>query len=165
MREKEIYKVKAITCGHDNDVEICGYLMFRGDEVPCVTDDGGENFWEVNPYSICANTGVIINDYSAFEYDVFSFKEPLSPTIRFGYIAYNETYKRYVMVTSSVTQATRPLDKCYDIQYIGRNIVVGDKDLEWFEEYSKKEYAQDNRDVEPECRSKAHLNKIAKRFL
>ena len=162
------YKVKALTA--EEEKPICGWLTVRGPELsptkgqqPCVTDDG-EAFWEVNPYTICVNTRIKCKDEYLYEYDLIKYQEPLGSKWYMGCVVFDTWDNSWAVRTSSNYSGHRKLRDCLKIEIIG-NVILSDNDYKTFQEYSDNEENNSVPDVEPECRSKQHLNKNAKRFV
>lgn len=136
--DNEIYKVKALLNGYANDdeeeKEIIGCLVFRGGEVPCVTDDG-ELFWEVNPYTICRNTGIKVKDKYLYEYDLVEYSTAFEKGI--AIVVFDELQKRYRLQSNIDYSGKIDIDK-YNLKIIG-NVMVYEKDMKKFEKYSKEE--------------------------
>lgn len=155
MSELDIYKVKALICPLDEDVEeetiIHGFLLFggapglpEGKRIAFVTENSlvedEPPFWEVNPYTICRCIGIKdVKGQYLYEHDVVSYKRPMSDDVEYGTIDYYEPTKAYVIRTSSITRATRQLRECYEITQTGRNILLSGDDCKWFDDQSKKE--------------------------
>ena len=132
MRSYERYTVKARTV--DGNIIIgClivpPYVYGKFPDVVYVTTDGGKSKFEVHPHSICANTGIGIHGYKAYEFDVFSFCDEVGDE-GIGYIAYDAIAKRYIMATNPITNETREITKCHNIRYTGRNVKTSKAD--WY---------------------------------
>lgn len=121
-----------------NQAEIIGYFVSKDGKDYVVDIEG--NFFDVDWCSVCQNTSIEIDGYKAFRGDLISFKEPMNDKYFFGYLDYDYSRKRYVLITNTETFSKRELDKCCSMRFTGRNVVTSKSDLEWFEQYSKKEY-------------------------
>lgn len=138
----DLYKVKGTFIQDETEPMITGYYYQDEYGRHFIVDDEEFKHYETSPYSLCRNTGVKLKNssYIPYEYDLLSYKEPFGSKNMIGYLQFNEQIKSWVLITSSITQQYRTLDKCCDLLYTGRNILIDDGDMEWFEEYSKKEY-------------------------
>lgn len=163
----EIYKVKGLT---DEDIMLCGHLHMRYGEISCISQpdpdepDSHTRWWEVNPYSICRNTGIPVGEDYLYEFDLISYSEPMGKNECLGYITFDLFSNSWSVRTSANFSAKRALKSCLNITVKGNVMLSGD-DAKMFQEYSDVE--EDNYSPQPnvECRSTQHLNKFAKQFL
>lgn len=135
--ERFEFMVKARVVDNSCQREEIGYFLYK-DGKSYITNIYGECL-EVEWCSVCPNTNIEIDGYKAFRGDLITYKEPMNDRAYFGYLCFDNLRKRYVLITNSETFSKRELDKCCSMRYTGRNIVTNKSDLEWFEQYSKKE--------------------------
>lgn len=138
---KNLYMVKGIFSQDETEPIITGFYYIDEHSRHFIIGDDFGNY-ETNPYTICRCTGIELkdSDYLPFEYDVFSYNEPLSDKFCFGYFEFNQYLKQWVLVTNSETHQYRTLNKCNNLIFTGRNVMLKDDDMNWFVEYSKKEF-------------------------
>ena len=145
---KNLYMVKGIFAQDETEPVVTGfYYKDKYGKHFIIGDEFGH--YEANPYTLCRCTGIELkdNDYLPFEYDVFSYNEPMTNKFRFGYFEFNQFVKSWVLITSSETQQYRQLNACNNLIFTGRNILLNDDDMNWFVEYSKKEYEKSEANV------------------
>ena len=152
--EKEIYMCKALTT-EDKIIkgfyfELCGN-HYMGDYAK-----HGER---INPYSLCRNTGIKKNGTYLYENDLVEYSAAFDKGM--AMIEFDELRCRYMLRTNLDYSARADIEK-YSIKVIG-NVALNDEDMTKFAEYSKSQKFK--KDVDPECRSKAHINKKIKEFL
>ena len=153
--DKELYMLKALDL---RDKVVKGYF-----EIGRVTKDysiSTEKGWvRVNPYTLCRNTGIEKNGTYLYENDLVEYSTAFDKGL--AIIEFDELRCRYMLRTNLDYSARADIER-YTIKVIG-NVALSDDDMKMFAEYSKNQ--QFTKDVEPECRSKAHINKKAKEFL
>lgn len=137
-----LYKVKGVFLQDESDPIITGFYYQDEHGRHFIVDEEDFKHRETNPYTLCRNTGIELRDnsYIPYEYDLLRYTEPMNDKSMFGYLQFDQHRKCWVLVTSSETQQYRTLDKCCNLIYTGRNVLIRDDDMKWFEEYSKKEY-------------------------
>lgn len=138
----EIYKVKGIWIQDETKPAMTGFYYQDERGRHFIVNDADFQHYKTTPYLLCRNTGIELKDssYIPYENDVMQYTEPMNDKVRFGYLEFNQLRKCWGLITSSETRQFRPLDKCCKLAYTGRNILVSDEDMEWFEEYSRQEY-------------------------
>ena len=138
----ELYKVKGAFIQDETEPMIIGFYYQDEHGRHFIVNDCDFKHYEVNPYTLCKNTGIELKNssYIPFEYDVFIYEEPMGKKGLIGYFQFNQLTKSWVLVTNSETNQYRTLDKCCNLLYTGRNVLISDEDMKWFVEYSKKEY-------------------------
>ena len=114
---------------------------------------------EINPYTLCRNTGIKKNGKYLYENDLVEYSTAFDKGM--AMVEFDELRCRYMLRTNLDYSARADIEK-YTIKVIG-NVALRDDDMKRFAEYSKNQSFTKN--VEPECRSKAHINKKAKEFL
>ena len=153
--DKELYMCKAIDL---QDGIVKGYLeVGRVTKEYCISTEKG---WaRVNPYSLCKNTGIKKNDVYIYENDLVEYSTAFDKGL--AIIEFDEMRCRYMLRFNLDYSSRGDIDK-YNIKVVG-NVILSDNDMKRFEDYSKSQSFTKN--VEPECRSKAHISKKAKEFL
>ena len=138
----DLYTVKGVFLPSETDTYVIGFYYQNKEGKHFIIEEESFERYEVNPFTLCRNTGLEIKNcsYVPYEYDVFSYNEPMRNGAFFGYLEFNQSIKSYVLVTNSETNQYRTLDKCCNLSYTGRNVLVSDEDMKWFVEYSKREY-------------------------
>ena len=136
-----LYKVKGVFLQDEAEPIITGYYYQDEHGRHFIIDDDFSPH-ETNPYTLCRCTGIKLknSDYFPFEYDVFAYEVPMLNHKYFGYLQFNQMLKSWVLITNSETNQYRTLDKCNNLMFMGRNVLLSDDDMDWFVEYSKKEY-------------------------
>lgn len=164
---EELYKVKALSM-IDNKVIVHGYYyknICHFVDVPIDNFEGKLDYptqaYEINPYTICRNTGIKAKDRYLYEYDLIEFNTGLSNT-EVGYIEWDDYKNRYIIKTSLNYSGVRGIEGL-NINIIG-NIMLNDNDRDIMQEYSDKNDGVVS-NPGPECRSKQRLNKLAKQHL
>ena len=114
---------------------------------------------EINPYTLCRNTGIKKNGIYLYENDLVEYSTAFDKGL--AIIEFDEMRCRYMLRFNLDYSSRGDIDR-YNIKVVG-NVTLSDDDMKRFEEYSKNQIF--TKDVEPECRSKAHINKRAKEFL
>lgn len=141
MREfnNEKFKVKGIFTQGETELTITGFYYEDERGRHYIIGDDFKHY-ETNPYTVCKNTGIKINDSFLYENDIVSYFEPLRDEKRYGFIDFDDYYKCYVVRTGIETRATRMLKDCAKIDHTGRNIALNDNDFNWFAEWEKQEW-------------------------
>ena len=152
--DKELYMCKALTLLNDELVK--GYYTNYEKKHIILNGSVGRN---VNPYTICRNTGIKKNGIYLYENDLVEYSTAFDKGM--AMVEFDELRCRYMLRTNLDYSARADIEK-YTIKVIG-NVALSDDDMKRFAEYSKNQSFTKN--VEPECRSKAHINKKAKEFL
>lgn len=153
--DKELYMFKALDL---RDKVVKGFF-----EIGRVTKDysiSTEKGWvSVNPYSLCRNTGIKKNGTYLYENDLVEYSTAFDKGL--AIIEFDEMRCRYMLRFNLDYSSRGDIDR-YNIKVVG-NVTLSDYDMKRFEDYSKNQSFTKN--VEPECRSKAHINKKAREFL
>ena len=97
---------------------------------------------EINPYTLCRNTGIKIGNSYLFENDIVSYVEPMRSKKQYGFIDFDDFYKCYIVRTGIETRATRLLKDCAKIENTGKNIVLNNDDFKWFVEWEKSQWEE-----------------------
>jgi hypothetical protein len=155
--DKELYKVKCVFIKDEDEPIVEGFYY---------KDNRGRHFiiddfihFETNPYSLCRNTGIKKNGVYLYENDLVEYSTAFDKGM--AMVEFDELRCRYMLRTNLDYSARADIEK-YTIKVIG-NVALSDDDMKRFAEYSKNQSYTKN--IEPECRSKAHINKKAKEFL
>ena len=137
-----LYMVKGVFSPLETDTYVIGFYYQNEAGKHLIIEEESFERYEVNPFTLCRNTGIEIKNssYVPFEYDVFQYNEPMNDKGMFGYLQFNQFLKSWVVITNSETNQYRTLDKCCNLIYTGRNVLTSDEDMKWFVEYSKREY-------------------------
>ena len=151
--DRHLYVVKALSLA---GIECEGYY-YGGDGGNSINDGWG--FIDINPYTICRNTGIKKNETYFFENDLVEYSTTFDKGL--AIIEFDEMRCRYMLRFNLDYSSRGDIDR-YNIKVVG-NVTLSDYDMKRFAEYSKNQIFI--KDVEPECRSKAHINKRAKEFL
>ena len=169
--DKELYMCKALTM---NDEVLQGfylkdYILDKDIQHGIITIpqekviDGDvcvvRRIEEINPYTLCRNTGIKKNGTYLYENDLVEYSTAFDKGM--AIVEFDELRCRYMLRTNLDYSARSDIEK-FTIKVIG-NVILSDDDMKRFADYSKSQHY--TKDVEPECRSKAHLNKKAKEFL
>lgn len=133
-----LYLVKAVDL--ENDRIVSGYYKayykhFVFDIFADIPHDV-----EINPYTLCRNTGIKIGDSYLYENDIVSYCEPMRDKKQYGFIDFDNFYKCYIVRTGIEQRGTRLLKDCAKIESIGRNISLNDEDFKWFLEWERQEW-------------------------
>lgn len=134
----KLYMVKGVFNQDDTEPIIKGYY-FEDENKRNFIMCNGKNY-ETNPYTVCKNTGIVIGNNYVYENDVIQYNPILSKKLEFGYIEYSDIRKCYVVVTGIEQRGTKQLGDCCNIKLTGKNIILSEKDYEWFRQWEKKEY-------------------------
>lgn len=163
---EELYKVKALTIVDEKIVHgyyyknVCHYVDVPNENFEEKLEHPIKTF-EINPYTICRNTGIKINNSYLYEFDLIEYSNGVSrPEV--GFVEWDNFNNRY-SIRSSLNYKGRREMKSYKINIIG-NMVLMDDDYTKMQKYSDKTDAIVS-SPEPECRSKQRLNKLAKQHL
>lgn len=97
---------------------------------------------EINPYTLCRNTGIKVKDSFLFENDIVSYVEPMRDKTQYGFIDFDNYYKCYIVRTGIEQRATRLLKDCAKVENTGRNIALNDNDFKWFVEWEKSQFEE-----------------------
>ena len=137
--DTELYKVKAVFLQDETEPIITGYYYQdkRGREF-IIGDDF--KHYEINPYTLCRNTGIKTGNDYLYEYDIVSYFEPMRDKKQYGFIDFDEFYKCFIVRTGIECRATRLLRDCSKIECTNRNIVLKEVDFNWFAEWEKSEF-------------------------
>lgn len=160
--DPDLYKVKAIALpdNFNSDLKrkiICGFLYQKGNNEYVKNDN--EDRW-VNPYTICRNTGVKIKGVYLYENDLVNVDSK-----GVGRIVWGDFEKAWCIQTNANYSGRSPIRRQYITEIIG-NYTLSDDDANMFQKYSDDEDAKySGIKSEPECRSTAHINKLAKQFM
>ncbi|MEC0211858.1 hypothetical protein P4H70_23225 [Paenibacillus ehimensis] len=168
----ELYKCKAISLA-DNKTVLNGYYSYHSSGsysdhsilVDEYDDEIGRvyaNMYEINPYTICRNTGIKINNDYLYEFDLVLYRNGLSRP-ELGYVDFDDFQKSYVLRTSLNYTSYKEL-RLFDLEKVG-NIVLSDDDYKRMQEYSDQRDSNYSPEPKVECRSTQRLNKLAKQFL
>lgn len=155
--DSTLYLSKALDLDHDRVVVgyyKANYKHFIFDVFADVPHDV-----EINPYTMCRNTGIKKNGTHLYEFDLVEYSTAFDKGL--AIIEFDEMRCRYMLRFNLEYSSKGDIDK-YNIKVIG-NIALNDGDMKRFSDYSKNQKFE--KDVEPECRSKAHINKKIKEFL
>lgn len=138
----DLYTVKGVFTPLETDTYVIGFYYQNEEGKDFIIEEESFERYEVNPFTLCRNTGVELKGttYIPYEYDLLQYYEPMNNKAMFGYLQFNQLTKGYVLITNSETQQYRTLDKCCNLIYTGKNVAVSDEDLQWFVDYSKREY-------------------------
>ena len=136
--DAELYKVKGVWLQDETEPIITGYYYQDKHSREFII---GEDFkhYEINPYTLCRNTGIKIGDSYLYENDIVLYFEPMRNEKRYGFIDFDDFYKCYIVRTGIETRATRLLKDCAKIEHTGRNIVLEECDFKWFAEWETQE--------------------------
>jgi hypothetical protein len=165
----DLYKVKALTlppdfimddCKGDEKV-ICGFLHNNGNSV-FVKNDVEDT--RINPSAICRNTGVKVKGIYLYENDLVKHGSGIN-NAEIGIVVWGEFEKGWCIQSNANYSGRSPLGRKNIIDVIG-NFALSKDDADMFQKYSDDEDAKySGIGREPECRSAAHINKLAKQFL
>lgn len=156
--DRDLYKCKAITI---EGTTVYGYY-YCFDGVDYILDGSGIKH-KINPYSLCRNTGVKVNNTYLYEWDLIEYSSGLS-NHEMGIVEWDSFNNRHAIRSSLNYKGRREL-KGYRINILG-NIALNDGDYIKMQEYSDKQYENyKGITAEPECRSTQYLNKKARQFL
>lgn len=170
--DHELYKCKAISLADDETV-LHGYYSYHSsgshNDHSILVDEFDEeigrvyaNMYEINPYTLCRNTGIKTKDGYLYEYDLIQYSNGLSGE-SLGYIAFDD-YKKSYVIRTSLNYSTHVEISKYNVTAIG-NIVLNDEDCKKMKEYSDQREANYSSDPGVECRSTQRINKLTKQFL
>jgi hypothetical protein len=137
----EKYTVKGLT---DEDFVVCGNLHMRYGKIPCISQPNPDEptahteWIEVNPYTICRNTGIKIGNELLYEFDLISYSESMGANECMGYIVFDEFLNSWRVRSSANYSGRRDLRKCENIRIVG-NVILSDADAEMFQQYSDEQ--------------------------
>ena len=152
-----LYLMKALDADYDRVVVgyyKANYKHFMFDVFADIPHDV-----EINPHTLCRNTGIKKNGIYLYENDLVEYSTAFDKGL--AIIEFDEMRCRYMLRFNLDYSSRGDIDR-YNIKVVG-NVALSDDDMKRFAEYSKNQIF--TKDVEPECRSKAHINKRAKEFL
>lgn len=152
--DKELYMCKALTLLNDELVK--GFYTNYEKRHIILNGSVGRN---INPYTLCRNTGIKKNGTYLYENDLVEYSTAFDKGL--AIIEFDEMRCRYMLRFNLDYSSRGDIDR-YNITVVG-NVTLNDDDMKRFAEYSKNQNFTKN--VEPECRSKARINKKAKEFL
>lgn len=164
--DAELYKCKGIKLEDDTTI-VCGYYdYFEG--VSKIYDYDSDTaymyYFSINPYTLCRNTGIKINDDYLYEYDLVSYSNGINGSEELGFIEWDD-FKNSYSVRSSLNYSSKRQIHGLQIKIIG-NIELNKTDFDQMQEYSNKQDENYKTPaMEPECRSTQHINKKLKQFL
>jgi len=170
--DPELYKCKAISLSDDETV-LNGYYSYHSsgsyrdhsilvDELDAEIGRVYANMYEINPYTICRNTGIKLKDEYLYEFDLVQYKNGLS-SVSLGYIDWDDFKKSYVIRTSLNYSSCVEI-RNYDLEVVG-NVILNKDDCNRMQAYSDEREANHTPQQKVECRSTQRLNKLAKQFL
>jgi hypothetical protein len=170
--DPELYKCKAIQLEDDTTI-LHGFYNYHSskshtshsiyiDEFDNEMNDLYLTAHEINPYTLCRNTGIKINSDYLYEYDLVLYKNALTKP-ELGYVEYDDFKKSYVLRTSLNYTANKEI-RLYDLEIVG-NVVLVDADYMKMQECSDERDSNYSPEPKIECRSTQRLNKLAKQFL
>jgi len=170
--EPEIFKCKAILLADDKTI-LHGFYSHHSsnnqtshslfiDEFDQEMDDIYPNCYDINPYTLCRNTGIRVRDEYLYEFDLVLYKNGFSNS-ELGYVAFDDFQKSYMLRTSLNYSSYKEL-RLYDLEVVG-NITLNSDDGKRMQDYSDKRDDDYSPSPKVECRSTQKLNKIAKQFL
>ena len=155
----ETYMVKAVSM--DDDETIC-FGFFKGSTVYTVEDITAVT-WSVNPYTICRNTGIMVDGQWLFEFDLVELKHPYNGK-ELGFIEF-DTWDSSWKVRRSMNYTSKvELRKFSKLKIIG-NVNLSKSDFQKMIEYSNEKDKNFKPEPTVECRSTQYRNKKAKEFL
>lgn len=137
--DTELYKVKAVFLQDETEPIVAGYYYQDKHGREFIIGDDFKHY-EINPYTLCRNTGIKIADTYLYEYDIVSYFEPMRDKKQYGFIDFDEFYKCFIVRTGIECRATRLLKDCSKIEFANRNIVLNEVDFNWFAEWEKSEF-------------------------
>jgi hypothetical protein len=168
--DPDLYKIKALTIPPDfqSDVcmekekVVCGFLyQINGVEVVKVDE---RDAIDINPNTVCRNTGVKVKGVYLYEKDLVKHGSSINQG-EIGIVVWDDFKKEWCIQSNANFSGRSPLRQKNIIEIIG-NYALSKDDADMFQKYSDDEdvkYSGIGR--EPECRSAAHINKLAKQFL
>lgn len=170
--EPELFKCKAILLEDDKTI-LHGFYNYHSsnshtshnlfvNEFDHEMDDVYPNVYEINPYTLCRNTGIKLKNGYLYEFDLVWYSNGLSKR-ELGYVGFDDSQKSYVLRTSLNYNSYKEL-RLFNLEVIG-NILLRNEDCKKMQEYSDKRDEEYSTDPKVECRSTQRLNKIAKQFL
>lgn len=170
--ETESFKCKAILLEDDKTV-IHGFYSYHAskshtshnlfvDEFDQEMDDVYPSAYEINPYTLCRNTGIKVKNDYLYEFDLVLYSNGLSKS-ELGCVSFDDLQKSYVLRTSLNYSSYKEL-RLFNLEIAG-NIVLNNDDYKRMQDYSDKRDNDYSPNPKVECRSTQRLNKLAKQFL
>lgn len=166
----EIYKVKAV-CMDDDEAVVCGYYYRNVCDFVDVENGDYEKglecpttAYEVDPYTLCRNTGIKVGDECLYEFDLVTYKEPMGTKTCMGYVTFDLFTNSWCVRTSFNFSSKRALRSCGSVAVVGNVMLSGD-DAKKFQDYSDADELDYKPEPTVECRSKQYLNRKAREFL
>lgn len=135
----ELYKVKGVWPQDETEPIITGFYYQDEHRREFIIADDFKHY-EINPYTLCRNTGIKQGDGFLYEYDIVSYFEPMRDKKQYGFIDFDDFYKCYIVRTGIESRATRLLKDCSKIELTNRNITLNEDDFKWFADLEKSEY-------------------------
>jgi hypothetical protein len=129
--------VKAETIGLDKDEILRGFYSVRrnekGQEIPYIKEPTKDEFWEINAYTVCRNTGAKDkNGNYIFEYDLILYKDRYQK-YRYGFAVWNEFYKSWRIHSSFIYGSSMSICDVSNIEVVG-NVLFYKCDIEKIED-------------------------------
>jgi hypothetical protein len=152
--EKGLYKVKGVLLKDDSTI-VHGYYNSRDNT------DFIDNY-EINPYTLCGNTGIKVKNEYLYENDLIEYKTGLTEW-QMGFIEW-DSFKNSYAIRTSLNFSSKKYIHGLEIKIIG-NVTLNYSDMDIMQKYSDKEEANYKPEPQIECRSTQHLNKKSKMFL
>ena len=137
--DTELYKVKAVFLQDETEPIITGYYYQDKHGREFIIGDDFKHY-EINPYTLCRNTGIKTGNDYLYEYDIVSYFEPMRDKKQYGFIDFDEFYKCFIVRTGIECRATRLLRDCSKIEFANRNIVLNEVDFNWFAKWEQEEF-------------------------
>jgi hypothetical protein len=128
--------VKAETIGFDKDEILCGFYSVRrnekGQEIPYIKEPTKDEFWEINPYTVCRNTGAKDKKGTyIFEYDLILYKDRYHKEW-YGFVVWDEFYKNWRILSSFIYGSSTNICDVSNIEVVG-NVIFYKSDVEKME--------------------------------
>ena len=155
--DRELYMVKGVFLQDEKEPTVIGF--YYQDEYSRHFIIDNFKHYETNPYTLCRNTGIKKNGVYLYENDLVEYSTAFDKGL--AMVEFDELRCRYMLRFDIDCSARGDIER-YNIKVIG-NVTLNDEDMKKFAEYSNNQKRET--DVEPECRSRSHLNKLAKQFL
>ena len=168
--DPDLYKVKALTLPSDFQSDVCvekekivcGFLyQINGVEVVKVDE---RDAIDINPYTVCRNTGVKVKGAYLYEGDLVKHGGGINQE-EIGIVVWDDFKKGWCIQSNANFSGRTPLRQKNIIKIIG-NCALSKDDADMFKNHSDDEDANySGIRSDPECRSAQHLNKKARQFL